>query len=53
MAVHYVQTREASIALACQAFTISQSCYRYKAKNVAGNELIANSLIRLTDKHRN
>jgi putative transposase len=40
------------IALVCQAFTISQSCYRYEAKNNAENELIANWLMRLTDNHR-
>jgi len=53
MATHYVQAKRAPIALVCQAFTISQSCYRYEAKNNAENELIANWLIRLTDNHRN
>jgi putative transposase len=52
MAMHYVQVQRASIALVCQAFTISQSCYRYEAKNNAENELIANWLLRLTDNHR-
>jgi putative transposase len=53
MAMHYASSRGISITLACQAFTISQSCYRYEAKNNAENELIANWLLRLTDDHRN
>jgi putative transposase len=52
MALHYVQARHVSIALACGAFTISQSCYRYGAKNNTENDEIANWLIRLTDNHR-
>jgi len=38
--------------LACEAFGVSESCYRYQAKNNAENELIANWLIRLTDNNR-
>ena len=37
-----------SIRLACQAFTISETCYRYQAQLSAENALIADWLIRLT-----
>lgn len=53
MAQHYVQQRHISIRLACLAFAISPSCYRYKAKLSAENELIADWLIRLTHNQRN
>jgi hypothetical protein len=52
MATHYVQGKRASMTLVCQAFTISQSCYRYEAKNDAENDTIAEWLMRLTDNHR-
>ncbi len=39
--------------LACTAFGISETCYRYQAKRQAENEEIANWLIRLTDNNRN
>ena len=44
-----------AINLACTAFGISETCYRYlaKAKRQAENEEIANWLIRLTDSNRN
>lgn len=42
-----------SIRVACQAFQVSQSCYRYEAKTNAENEAIANWLLKLTDNHRN
>jgi putative transposase len=38
--------------LASEAFRVSESCYRYQAKNNTENELIANWLIRLTDNNR-
>lgn len=38
--------------LACAAFGISQTCYRYVAKTDVENEEIANCLLRLTDNHR-
>ena len=39
--------------LACQIFSVSQTCYRYEAKKNAENEQIADWLLRLTDNHRN
>ena len=53
MAQHVVRTRGVSIRLACQAFGVSQSCYRYEAKANAENAQIADWLLRLTDNHRN
>ncbi len=42
-----------SIRLACEAFGISQTCYRYQAKLSAENVEIADHLIRLTHNQRN
>ena len=53
MALRAVQNRGASIRMACEAFRVSQTCYRYVAKADAENEEIANWLLRLTDNHRN
>jgi len=53
MAQRAVRDKAVSIRLACEAFRVSESCYRYEAKNSAENELIANWLIRLTDNNRN
>jgi len=47
-----VQERGISIRLACSAFQVSQTCYRYVAKANAENEEIANWLLRRTDNHR-
>ena len=49
MAQRAVSDKAIPIRLACEAFRVSESCYRYEAKNNAENELIANWLIRLTD----
>ena len=38
--------------LACEAFKVSQTCYRYVAKNNTKNDEIADWLLRLTDNHR-
>ena len=38
---------------ACQAFSISETCYRYEAKLSTENDEIADWLIRLTDNNRN
>jgi len=40
------------VRVACQAFRVSQTCYRYVAKADVENEDIANWLLRLTDNHR-
>ena len=42
-----------AINLACTAFGISETCYRYQARRQAENEEIANWLVRLTDNNRN
>lgn len=41
-----------SIRLACAAFGVSQTCYRYQAKQSEENEAIADWLIRLTHNQR-
>ena len=53
MAQWAVANRSATIGLACQAFHISQTCYRYKAKLDAENGVIADWLVRLTNNQRN
>jgi len=53
MARRVVTERGISVRLACQIFTVSETCYRYEAKRNAQNEQIANWLLRLTDNHRN
>jgi putative transposase len=53
MAIRAVQERGVSISLACQVFSVSQTCYRYAPKLNAENEQIADWLIRLTDNNRN
>lgn len=52
MAEWAVRHRSASIALACRAFSISETCYRYEAKLSDENELIADLLIALTTAKR-
>lgn len=53
MARRAVAEKDLTITLACQAFSISESCYRYQAKQPSENAVIADWLIRLTDNHRN
>ena len=53
MAQQTVERQGISIRLACMAFGISQTCYRYQAKQSAENNEIANHLIRLTHNQRN
>ena len=52
MGIKAVTDRGLPIGVACQAFRISESCYRYERKFDAENEEVANWLIRLTDNHR-
>lgn len=52
MARSAVAQRGIPIRLACDLFTVSQTCYRYVAKRNAENEVIADWLIRLTDHQR-
>ena len=44
--------RRASIALACRAFGVSETCYRYGAQLKAETEVIANLLVGLTDARK-
>ena len=53
MAKKAVKERNTCIRVACQAFRISESCYRYERKLDAENVEVATWLIRLTDNHRN
>jgi len=53
MALWVVQHKQISIRTACAAFSISETCYRYRAKLSSENEEIADWLIRLTNNQRN
>ena len=53
MAQRAVSEKGISIRLACEIFSVSQTCYRYQPKFSSENELIAQWLLRLTDNHRN
>ncbi len=53
MAITAIVEKGVTITLACQAFGISESCYRYQSKRPAENALIAEWLVRLTDNQRN
>ena len=53
MARRAVQEKGVSIKVACQAFQVSETCYRYQPKRKAENEVIADWLIRLTENRRN
>lgn len=53
MAQCAVEAHSIPIRLACAAFMVSESCYRYEPKQDAENAVIADWLIRLTDNHRN
>jgi len=53
MARRAVNERGVAIRVACEAFRVSESCYRYEARHKAENDEIADWLMRLTDNHRN
>jgi len=53
MAARAVAEKGMSITLACAAFGISESCYRYESRRQPENEQIADWLIRITDNNRN
>ena len=53
MAKETVEKRAVSIRLACVAFVISETCYRYQPKLSDENAEIADWLIRLTHNQRN
>ena len=52
MAENAVQSRGVTIALACRAFGVSQTCYRYSPKLKPESERIEDLLIGLTKAHR-
>ena len=52
MAENAVARQRASIALACRAFGVSATCYRYGPKLRAENEEIADLLAGLTDARK-
>ena len=53
MARWVVGQGRAAIKVACLAFGISQTCFRYQAKLNAENDVIADWLVRLTNNQRN
>ena len=53
MAKQVVTSRQTSIRLACEIFSISETCYRYQARHCAENDEIADWLVRLTSNQRN
>ena len=50
MAKNAVVSKGVSIRLACSAFSISETCYRYIGQLSSENEEIADWLVKLTDK---
>lgn len=52
MAVKTVKDTEISNRLACEIFSISETCYRYHAKLSDENAIIADWLLRLTQTHK-
>lgn len=52
MAETAVERRRVSIALACRAFGVSQTCFRYSPKLKNENAVIADLLTKLTDARR-
>jgi len=53
MAHRAVKQYASSIRLTCDAFSISEKCYRYQAKLSSTNQQIADWLLRLTHNQRN
>jgi putative transposase len=52
MAKQYVKESNITIKLACKAFCISETCFRYRPKLSTENEIIADWLLRLTTTYR-
>jgi putative transposase len=52
MARQAINDHRVTVRLACQAFKISETCYRYDPKLSSENELIADWLLRLTTTHK-
>jgi putative transposase len=53
MAMRAVKDRAMSVRAACEAFGVSETCYRYQAKRCAENSVIAEWLVKLTHNQRN
>ena len=53
MAQRAVAEHSVSVRVACQAFGVSETCYRYQAKLKTQNDEIAEHLLRLTYNQRN
>ena len=53
MAKIAVETKGVTIELACKAFKISESCFRYEKKLNGENKKVEDWLLRLTDNKRN
>ena len=47
-----VATKGVSIAQACRAFGVSETCFRYSPKRDDENEMIADLLVGLTNVHK-
>lgn len=47
-----VATKGVSIALACRAFGLSETCFRYSPKRDDENEMIADLLLGLTNVNK-
>ena len=52
MAKKAVEEKSCAIRVACDAFGVSQTCYRYEAKLSTENEEIADWLLHLTSTYR-
>jgi len=53
MAIYAVNTRQISIRLACQIFSVSETCYGYQPRLCEENQRIADWLLRITGSQRN
>ena len=52
MAEWAVNNRHVSVRMACNAFGVSQTCYRYQPTRNDENVKVAEWLLRLTDNHK-
>lgn len=53
MARHAVDSQQISIRMACQIFSVSETCYRYLSRLSDENQCIADWLLRITGSQRN
>lgn len=53
MAKTVVAAKDITIGIACEMFSISETCYRYKHKLSSENKVIADWLLRLTHNQKN